>query len=287
MATSNNFCYSIILACWLLGTYDLFAQPEIQKSKQCKINDELYFNQLAERVYMITHYFPYYGGNSLLVLLNNKEAVLIDTPHEGVATTALLAWINNEFGDLELHAIVTGFHQDNLGGNEVLIQNGIPVYGMQLTANLVNSEGNDFKKAIMESVRDNENKTYFERYQKLRLTPPDVTFKLGKNESKINELGTVMFEFYYPGETHTVDNAVVYIHGEKMLFGGCMIRALSDMRPGYIKYANMMEWPVSVEGVAQRFPDAEIVIPGHGFEGDINLLPHTVMILKAWNEKHK
>lgn len=287
MVTSINIRYSIFLAFLLLNTYGLFAQPEIQKSKQSKINDELYFNQLTERVYMITHYFPYYGGNSLLVLLDNKEAVLIDTPYDGVSTTALLAWINIEFGDLELHAIVTGFHQDNLGGNEVLIQNGVPVYGMQLTANLVNSEGTDFKKAIMESVRNNENKTYFERYQKLQLTPPDVTFNLGKNESKIIELGTEMFEFYYPGETHTVDNAVVYIHGKKMLFGGCMIRALSDTRPGYIKYANMMEWPVSVEGVAKKFPDAEIVIPGHGFEGDFNLLPHTVMILNAWNEKQE
>ena len=80
---------------------------------------------------------------------------------------------------------------------------------------------------------------------------------------------------------------MVYIHEKKVLFGGCMIRALSDERPGYIKYANMNEWPIAVEHVAKKFPDARIVIPGHGFEGDFGLLPLTVKILNEWNEKHR
>ena len=109
---------------------------------------------------MITHYFPYYGGNSLFVLLDKKSAVLIDTPYDGIATRYMLNWINNNFGELTLSAIVTGFHQDNLGGNEVLISRGIPVYGMKLTAGLLEHEGEEFQKIIIESVRNNDDPSY-------------------------------------------------------------------------------------------------------------------------------
>ena len=263
------------------------AQPENQKSNQHRINDELYYNLVAEDVYMITHYFPYWGGNSLVVLLDNQQAALIDTPYDGVATIALLEWIRERFGERRLHAIVTGFHQDNLGGNEVLVEKGIPVYGMQRTADLVQSEGVEFKQIILEMVESNEDKEYYDRYKKLHLTPPNFTFDLEKDESKNIEIGGEIFQFYYPGESHTIDNAVVYIHGKMVLFGGCMIRALRDQRPGYIKYANMEEWPISVELVARKFSTAQIVIPGHGFEGDFSLLNHTVKILNDWNGKHK
>jgi len=278
--------FLILFLYLLLGTFT-FAQPEVQKAKQIAINDELYYNLIEENVYMITHYFPVWGGNSLVVLLEDNGAVLIDTPYEGIATTALLDWITDEFGNLELHAIVTGFHQDNLGGNEVLVKREIPVYGMKLTADLVETKREEFKGVLIESVKNHENKTYFQRYSDLHLTPPDHIFDLPTGESKLIEIGKEKFEFYFPGETHTVDNAVVYIHGKKILFGGCMIRALRDKRPGYIKYANMKEWPISVERVAKQFPSAQIVVPGHGFEGGSEMLQHTVTILDNWNNNNQ
>lgn len=275
---------SIIALIFIISS--AFAQPEKQKARQIKISDELYYNIVTDDVYMITHYFPHYGGNSLFVLLENKKAVLIDTPYDGVATLALMQWIEKQFGELNLYAIVTGFHQDNLGGNEVLVERDIPVYGMQLTANLLKTEGDEFKKVIMESVKNNENTMFYERYTDLILTPPDHTFDLKKNESKLIEIENEVFEFYYPGETHTVDNSVVYLHEKNLLFGGCMIRALSDQRPGYIKYANMKEWPVSVAFVSEKFSKSIVIIPGHGFEGDTRLIHHTKDILDLWNNNN-
>lgn len=280
------FIQPTILVLFLLLSTSSVAQPEAQKAEQIAINDELYYNQIEENVYMITHYFPVLGGNSLVMLLEDNKAILIDTPYDGIATTALLDWITNTFGKLELYAIVTGFHQDNLGGNEVLIKRKIPVYGMKLTADLVETKREEFKNVLLESVKNHENKTYFQRYSDLYMTPPDHTFDLATGESKLIEIGKEKFEFFFPGETHTVDNAVVYIHGKKVLFGGCMISALRDKRPGYIKYANMKEWPISVERVAEQFPDAQIVVPGHGFEADFELLQHTVSILNSWNENN-
>ena len=260
-----------------------YSQSEVQKASQTKINDELYVNEIAEDVLMITHYFPW-GGNSLVVLLKNKHAVLIDTPYDGIATSVLLEWLENKYGKLNITAIVTGFHQDNLGGNEVLIANGIPVYGMRLTADLVKNQGRDLKKVILESVKNPDQKAYYERYKKLKFTPPDHVFDLHAGESYILNVGGENFELFYPGESHTIDNAVVYIHGKYVLFGGCMIRAMQDKRPGFIEYANMEAWPKSVEYVKQKFPFSKIVVPGHGFEGDFELLQHTIDLLNAWNE---
>ena len=48
----------------------------------------------------------------------------------------------------------------------------------------------------------------------------------------------------------------------------------------------MIEWPVSVEKVMNRFQDCKIVVPGHGKEGGIELLTHMIKILNDWNNKH-
>jgi metallo-beta-lactamase class B len=264
-------------------TSPAYSQPEVQKVSQTKINDELYFNKIADDVLMITHYFPYWGGNSLVVLLKNKHAILIDTPYDGIASSALLEWLENTYGKLTITAIVTGFHQDNLGGNEVLIEHDIPVYGMNRTADLVRNQAEDLKKVMLKSVQNMDQKAYYERYEKLNFTPPDHLFDLSTGASYIINIEGENIEFFYPGESHTIDNAVVYIHGKSVLFGGCMIRAMQDQRTGFIEYANMEAWPKSVEKVKRKFPSSEIVIPGHGFEGDFELIQHTIDLLNAWN----
>ena len=57
----------IIIIALIFIISSAFAQPERQKARQIKINDELYYNIIADDVYMITHYFPNYGSNSLFV----------------------------------------------------------------------------------------------------------------------------------------------------------------------------------------------------------------------------
>ena len=53
----------------------------------------------------------------------------------------LVDWIKNNFGEVNLVAINTGFHVDNLGGNEFLLSRGIAVYGSNLTAKLIAERG--------------------------------------------------------------------------------------------------------------------------------------------------
>ena len=123
----------------VLGTLTSLSQDRYQ------ISSDLYYSRVRDSVYLITHHFPKFGSNSLFVLLPGEFGVLIDTPHETTGTRSLLKWIRTSFGDLQLTAINTGWHQDNLGGNEYLLSLGIPVYGPTLTATLIKDNGEELK----------------------------------------------------------------------------------------------------------------------------------------------
>lgn len=253
----------------------------VQSQDRFQISSDLYYSEVRDSLYIITHHFPQYGSNSLFVLLPGDHGVIIDTPHETTGTRSLLKWIQSSFGHLELTAINTGWHQDNLGGNEYLLSQKIPVYGPTLTATLIKDRGKELKDMLLEQTASLEDQRYFRSYQELEFLPPDFTFPI--EEGLLLEKGGETFEVYFPGESHTVDNTVVFLHSKKILFGGCMIMSLRHKHPGFTDHANMTEWPESVKKVKEQFPGSELVIPGHGPYGNVRLLQHTIQILEAHN----
>ncbi|MGD9211068.1 MAG: hypothetical protein PVI90_09830 [Desulfobacteraceae bacterium] len=262
---------------------DCYATQWKQKN-QIMINDDLYYQKVCDRVFMITHYFPKWGGNCLFVLLGNHQGVLIDTPYEQTGTESLLNWINKKFGEVKLTVINTGYHQDNLGGNAVLSESSIPIYGSDLTKTLIETKGDELKEIILESVHKNKDQRYYNSYKLLRLKPPTITFPIQKGLKLSIENETI--EVFYPGESHAPDNVVVYLKNKKILFGGCMIKGLMYKKPGFIEHANMVQWPISLQRVKQRYPDCKIVIPGHGDFGGTKLINHMLNVLKQWNATH-
>ena len=123
------------------------------------ISDDLFFSEIMDSTYLIIHKFP--GKcNSMFVLVGNNKGVLIDTPNETTGTKSLLDWINTKFGDLELIAINTGFHNDNLGGNEYLRSKGIKIYGSGLTARLIGEQSDDLKAFILNYTSKQEDEKY-------------------------------------------------------------------------------------------------------------------------------
>ncbi len=265
---------------WIIvvGTLTGLSQDRYQ------ISSDLYYSKVRDSVYLITHHFPKFGSNSLFVLMPGEQGVIIDTPHESTGTRTLLTWIQSSFGKLQLTAINTGWHQDNLGGNEYLLSYRIPVYGPTLTANLIKERGNELRNMLLEQTASLEDQRYYQSYKDLSFLPPDHTFPI--EDGILLEIGGETFEVYYPGESHTVDNTVVFLHRKKILFGGCMIMSIRQQRPGFIDHANMTEWPASVKKVKEKFSRCEVVIPGHGSYGNAELLEHTWLILEDFNKEH-
>lgn len=247
-----------------------------------EIGVDLYVEKIQEGVYVVNHKFPW-PANSMVVQMQTGDIVLVDTPYTPEAMQELLNWVNQSFGDQKLFAINTGFHFDNLGGNQALVQKNIPIYGSSLTGQLIDELGEESRELMLTWLNEPESKRFYDTYQKIPYVPPTKIFDLTKSDLYRLTFGKEEVEIYYPGETHSPDNLVVYLPKYNVLFGGCMIKSMESNDLGNTADANLKEWPISVNRVLEKYKDAEVVVPGHGRWGSINLIGHTLQLCRENN----
>ncbi len=245
---------------------------------EIKLNEELFLSKISDKVWVVTHYFPW-ESNSLIVQASDKEVVLIDTPYDTAATAFMLDWINLQLKPKKITAINTGFHIDNLGGNALLAKKGITIYGSDLTSKLIDERGSQTQKQLVSWLKPDQEK-YKAAYENMVFCKPNKTFRIEKGLKK--KIGELTFDVYFPGESHSPDNVVVYMNELNLLFGGCMVKSLASKNPGFTGDANMAEWPNTVRKVLNKYTSANVVVPHHGMWGDQQLLVHTIDLLKKY-----
>ncbi len=241
------------------------------------LSKDLYIRLVQPGVYVITHSFPW-PANSMIVEMGNSELVLVDTPYTPEATWEVLQWVENRFGERKITAINTGFHYDNLGGNSFLIEEGIPVYGSQATVELLEERGEEMRDLALSWLQDPQYQSYRETHEALVYTPPTKLFNL--EEGLQLEFGDESVQVYYPGQSHSPDNVVVYFPGRKILFGTCMIIGWDAV--GNTTDADLEAWPISIRDLA-RF-EFDLLVPGHGDRLDPGLLDHTLSLLSEYQK---
>ncbi len=242
------------------------------------LSNEIEILELDNDCYQIIHSYPW-EANSLLVKIDKNTFIWCDTPYTPDATNLVLNWFYSKYGKTtKIYEINTGFHIDNLGGNQVLINNNIPIYGSQITVNQININGKKSINDMMKWLQGKKYEKYLNTYMNFNYILPNRIFEITKGESIF--LLNNQVEIYYPGESHSKDNIVVYFPEKKLLFGGCMVLSMDKTKPGYIGDANMNKWPKSVKKVMKKFEISNTVIPGHGKAGGIELLEHSINILE-------
>jgi len=241
-----------------------------------QIAEDLYIREVDSGVYIVTHEFPW-PANSLVVEMDNGTLVLVDTPYTPEATTELLVWLDDHFGEREMNAINSGFHVDNLGGNAALIENDILVYGSSYTVELLEERGEASRKRTLGWLQGGEYETYRLGHEATPYVGPTHVFEL--EDGLELEIGDETVQIFFPGEAHKPDNVVVYFEGRGLLFGGCMVLAENGI--GNTSDASMHEWADSIR-VLEDFP-VQIVVPGHGDRTDTDLLAYTVELIEASN----
>lgn len=208
--------------------------------------------KVKDHIWVHTTYADFNGNRTPsngLVIDTSAGLVLVDTPWNNDQTKELIKLVKSKLNrDFSL-AIITHAHEDRIGGIDVLLENKIDVRSTSLTAQT--AEKNGYKKPLPSLDSD-----------------PSI------------KVGDVRIEVFYPGEGHSADNIVVWVPQYKVLFGGCLVKALDSRGLGSITDANIEQWPVSVKKVLEKYPDAELVIPGHGKWGSIELVKHTLELLK-------
>lgn len=213
---------------------------------------ELVIEKIEENVYLHQSFSQVEGFGLVsangLVVIDEGKAFIIDTPWSEKDTQKLVKWIEQKKIKL-VGSISTHSHEDRTAGIKWLNDYSIPTYASALTNQILKKEG---KTLATNTIEDSDN-----------------TFADG------------LIETFYPGAGHAIDNIVVWLPESKILFGGCLVKSLQSKTLGYTGDASIDIWPHSVEKVYMKYPQAKLVVPGHGKFGDKQLLDHTKKLAEA------
>ena len=212
------------------------------------VTDDLKIEQLTKNTFVHTSYLNTKSFGKVpcngMIVIDNKEAIIYDTPVDNPTSLLLINWIKSELKCKIKAVVVTHFHIDCLGGLEEFHKKEIPSFATNLTIELAKTKN----KIIPENGFD----TYFEH-------------KIGYKK--------VISDFL--GEGHTKDNIIGFFPSERILFGGCLIKEMNAGK-GNLSDANPNDWSNTVEKVKSKYPETIVIIPGHGKAGGIELLDFTI-----------
>jgi metallo-beta-lactamase class B len=222
---------------------------------QCQINHEiikigkdLELIKISDIAFVHVSYatLPEYGripANGL-IFINNREAFLFDSPWNDSLTKVLVTYLERQMKLKIAGFIPNHWHNDCMGGLKYLQSQGIDSYANQKTIDIAREK---------------------------HLPLPAHGFK----DSLLLHLGDKVISCYYLGAAHSLDNIVVWIPSEKILFPGCMIKSLNSVDLGNVADGDLKAYPATMDRLIKKFRTAEIVIPGHGEIGGYDLLIHT------------
>lgn len=211
-------------------------------------SDSLVITQLTENIYRHTSFFYSKDFGKVpcngMIIKDNNEVLLFDTPATYNESKTLIKWIKNELKAKINGVVATHFHEDCVGGLEAFKENKIPSFARNATI----------------------------AYTKAKHFPVPET---GFERDTVITVGSKKAEARFFGEGHTKDNIVGYFPDEKVLFGGCLIKEINAGK-GNLNDANVSDWAETVRKIKKEYPDVQIVIPGHGETGNKQLLDYTI-----------
>lgn len=187
-----------------------------------------------------------------LVVVDNNQAYIIDTPWTDTDTAQLVSWIKQQ-GFTLIASISTHSHQDTSGGIGYLNSLGI-------------------KTVVSETTQ-----------QLLALT--DQATATSTFNTDHYDLKKSLIEVDFIGAGHTQDNLVVWLPKQQILFAGCLVKSLENQSMGYITESDLNQWPLTLEQLKRQFNQAKMIIPGHGKPGNMALIDHSITLIKNHNSK--
>lgn len=216
--------------------------------------EHLIIRQLSDHVFQHISYLSTddYGKvpcNGMIVIKDN-EAIVFDTPTNVESSVELVRYLTETAGYHVKAVVATHFHLDCVAGLAEFHSKQIPSYANNRTIDLLKAHDPD---AVL----------------------PQQGFE---EVLELNVSGDVVAVNFF-GEGHTRDNVVGYYPAEKAVFGGCLIKEMGAGE-GNLADANVPAWPQTIENIKNAYPDAEIVIPGHGDIGGTELLDYTIQLFE-------
>lgn len=224
------------------------------------ISEDVQLIEIAKGIYIHQTWTPYgtsgakFSSNGLLIIENTK-AFWVDTPMSEEHTAQLQQYISDSLKAKTEELIVCHFHDDCLGG-----------------LNLLHNVG----------VHSISNKLTWEICQQQQI---EQTHEFFSDSIQFDFYNRKIFAYYF-GAGHTIDNIVIYLPSEKILFGGCLIKSVHARGMGNVADAVVDEWYQTVESIKHSALKIDVVIPGHGAMGGKELFEHTQKLVKHYLKVH-
>lgn len=210
-------------------------------AKEIVVSENLILHQTSEHTYVHTH-----KNNNGLVFISDGEAIIVSTPDSDLETQNLINWVKDEKKAKIVGYVIDRWHPDAMEGLDVVQRNGIKNYAHELTREIARNKG---------------------------LPIPDIGF----HQKKEFMVGNKSVICHFLGEAHTSDGIVIWVPSEQVLFGGNGIRNL-DGWAGNIGDANLGEWSETAKRIKTEYGAADVVVPGHGMHGGVELIDYTISL---------
>jgi metallo-beta-lactamase class B len=222
-------------------------------SEKIKIAEDLELQKISDNAYIHVSYkeFDKWGaiGANGLLLIDKNQAFIFDSPWTDEQTEKLVLWIKDSM-KLEIVGFIPNhFHIDCMGGLGTFKKYNIKSYANQMTIEIAESKG---------------------------LPKPEYGFK----DSLELKLGEKRIQCYYLGPAHSMDNIVVWIPSGKILFPACMVKSINSRNLGNTSDGDLELYAKTLDKLTEKFPKAEIIVPGHGKTGGLELIEHTIQLTK-------
>ena len=230
----------------------LFANEVRAQSDTIYNSESLLIRKISETAFIHISYLNTndYGkvGCNGMVIAGDREAIVLETPVDNASSVELIHFVERKL-KADIKAVIAHhFHIDCVGGLNAFHDRGIPSYAGLKTIELCTENG---------------------------YNTPENAIENGKEF----EIGGERISCRYFGAAHTVDNIVTYMPSERLLFGGCMVKALNAGK-GNLADADTVQWPVTIGIIKAAYPDVELVVPGHGPHGNSELLDFTIKLFE-------
>lgn len=235
----------IVLAGW--------AQVFAQTNQKITVDDDIQLIHLQDSVFVhvTLHQTEPYGRfpSNGLVIIRQGQALMIDTPMDNEKTRKLTRYLKDSLS-VELTKLIVGhFHDDCLGGLAYLQSIGIESIANVLT---------------------------IDKCKELGLPVPSISF----TDSMVIDFHGEQIECRFFGAGHSFDNITVWVPGKKILFGGCLVKSVDSKGLGNLSDAVVPDWDTTIRKIMDAYENIQLVIPGHGDVGGVELLTHTIELVK-------
>ncbi len=246
---------NLLLSALLLSASLLQAQPlQLGQADTISLGPDLQLIRLSPHAYLHVCYAEmsngYRYGSNGLVWVSGDRAWLFDTPVNDSLTLVLYRFISDSL-HARLQAVVPNhWHFDCMGGLAALHRLGVDSYA--------------YRGTVDAAIRNG-------------LPVPHHAF----SDSLVLAVPEGRIVCWHPGPAHTADNIVVWIPMEKILFAGCMAKEVRARNLGNLADGDPKHYADTIRRVMMTYPDARIVIPGHGQPGGRDVLVHTLELAMA------